>query len=64
MVKVEVSIHPLNMVLADMSVVAAYFEEERALVVVGETSPDEKKSLRQLEFGVESNRKWNSSCLA
>ncbi|KAL6347762.1 hypothetical protein AAG906_026291 [Vitis piasezkii] len=64
MVEAKVSIHPLNMVLANRSVVAAYFKEERALVVVGETSPDEKNSLRQLEFGAESDREWNSSCLA
>ena len=63
-VETKVSIHPLNMVLADRSVVAAYFEEEKALVVVRETSPDEKNSLRQLEFGAESDEEWNSSCLA
>ena len=43
-VEEEVSIHPLNMVLAYKSVVAAYSEEEKALFVVGETSPEKKKT--------------------
>lgn len=64
MVEAETSICPLKMVLADRSPAAASSGEERALVVVGETSPDENNSFRQLELGVESVGEWNSFCLA
>ena len=64
MVEADAGIHPLNMVLADGSVAVASSREERALVVVGETSLDESNSLRQLVLGAESDGEWNSSCLA
>ena len=64
MVEADVGIRPLNMVLAGGSVAVASSEEERALVVVGETSLDESNSLRQLVLGAESDGEWNSSCLA
>ena len=46
MVEVDAGISPLNMVLVDGSVEAASSREERALVVIGETSLDESNSLR------------------
>ena len=64
MVEADAGIRPLNMVLAGGSVAVASSEEERALVVVGETSLDESNSLRQLVLVAESDGEWNSSSLA
>ena len=64
MVGVDGDISPLNMVLVEGRDEAACSREEMAMVLVGETSIDERNSLRQTVGGTESVEEWNSSCLA
>ena len=64
MVGVDGDISPQNMVLADGKNEAVCSEEEMAMVLVGETSIDERNSLRQTVGGTESVEEWKSSCLA
>lgn len=61
---VEGDISPLNMVVADGRDEAGCSGEEMAMVLVGETSFDERNSLRQTVGGTESVEEWKSSCLA
>ena len=61
---VDGDISPLNMVLADGRGEEGCSGEEMAMVLVGETSTDEKYSLRQTVGGTESVEDWKSSCLA
>ena len=63
-VEADVSIRPLSVVLADKSVATTPSREERALVVVGKTSPKEINFMRWLECATESTKEWKSSCLA
>ena len=63
-VEADVSICRLRVVLADGSVAVTSFREERVLVVVGETSPEESNFMRRLEYGAKSAKEWKSSCLA
>ena len=62
-VEADVSIRPLSVVLADKSVATTPSREERALVVVGETSPKEINFMRWLECATELTKEWKSSCL-
>ena len=61
---VDGDISPLNMVLADGRGEEGCSGEEMAMVLVEETSTDEKYSLRQTVGGTESVEDWKSSCLA
>ncbi|RVW39961.1 Transposon TX1 uncharacterized 149 kDa protein [Vitis vinifera] len=58
-VEAYVSIRPLNVVLVDRSSTATSSGEERALVVVGEASLEERDNLmRRLECGAEAIEEW------